>query len=253
MQLTATIAGSIPANALKVLVVLMLERVPCNKGYLETVTDMSDKTLAKALDQLMLRGMITHNGGHVYQIAARVEQLPLTAFEDPGLKSGASEERPEDVIEGEAVDNSVDKSRNISDFSTHACKQESDSTQIHKQDPACMPGSRKNSDSELDEALIAAGFREPGLSRLRRQAGLTAREVRYHVSTADSLGLALYRIEHHWRVPKDFENQSGHAAYTNCARCVGYGKKADMARIGDEWVCMDCLSDEEYEQYGPDG
>lgn len=201
MELTSTLVGAMPANALKVFVVLMLERLPVTKGYLATVTDMSDKTLAKALDQLELRGMVSRIGGHTYQIAAGVRQLPLSV----------------EMIEGEAVDNPVDKSvdnfdeegpaeeksRNISDFSAHACMQESINPESIKQDPACMPESRKN--SELEQALTEAGFRDPGLSRLRRQAGLTARVVRYHVHTADNLGLALYRIEHKFRVPENWE------------------------------------------------
>jgi DNA-binding transcriptional regulator YhcF (GntR family) len=201
MELTSTLVGAMPANALKVFVVLMLERLPVTKGYLATVTDMSDKTLAKALDQLELRGMVSRIGGHTYQIAAGVRQLPLSV----------------EMIDAQAVDkpvdNSVDnlgdegaeeeKSRNISDFSAHACKQESINPESIKQDPACMPESRNF--SELEQALTEAGFRDPGLSRLRKQAGLTARVVRYHVQTADNLGLALYRIEHKFRVPENWE------------------------------------------------
>lgn len=217
MELTSTLVGAMPANALKVFVVLMLERLPVTKGYLATVTDMSDKTLAKALDQLELRGMVSHIGGHTYQIAAGVRQLPLMAFEDPGMNSGAREEGEGEIIDARAVDKSVDKSvdnlgdegaeeeksRNISDFSAHACMHESINPESIKQDPACMPESRKI--SELEQALTEAGFRDPGLSRLRRQAGLTARVVRYHVQTAENLGLALYRIEHKFRVPETWE------------------------------------------------
>ena len=212
LQLTSTIAGSIPANALKVLVVLMLERVPCNKGYLETVTDMSDKTLAKALDQLMLRGMVTHNGGHVYQIASGVQQLPLMAREL---------EEPQEEAVDKPVDNSVDnvfditpddpqaeKSRKYSDFSLNESKNES-MNQINDEDDSFIDGAVvENSGAENERptaaALKALGFYGRGITEMLAIPGLTMREVRYHVEDAPGLGAALARIKKRQSVPENW-------------------------------------------------
>lgn len=216
LQLTSTLVGSMPANALKVLVVLMLERVACTKGYLMTVTDMSDKTMAKAIDQLLLRGLATHNGGHLYQIASGVEQLPLMADALP-------EPEPENVIDLVPVE----KSRNISDFSDNACMYESNSQEFNDESPTYMVG-RKN--SELDAALLDAGFFGDGLERLRKQAGLTARVVRYHVANAPSLGAALARIERGWKVPASWEPDGLEAGSERKKRYGGGGRYAGIVQ-----------------------
>lgn len=79
--------------------------------------------------------------------------------------------------------------------------------------PACLLKSadaKKNAvrspeRAELEAALREAGIREPAFTGLLHQEGLTAREVRYHTSTAPALGAAVYRLRKGWRVPEDFE------------------------------------------------
>lgn len=254
IQLTSVMVGHMPGNALKVLMVLMLERGPRSKKFLMAAADMSDKTLSKALDQLAMMGMITHNGGHIYQIANGVQQLPLMAGELP---------EPQEEAVDKPVDKSVDnvfdipagevKSRNISDFSSHACMHDSESLtpDLKPEIPACIHGENsENFRTDLEAALIKVGFRDPGLSRLRIQAGLTARIVRYHVREAPSLGAALTRIEKNWHVPDSFEPED---KYRNCSRCCHITLRTGLAWIDELPVCFDCMSDGEYEQYGPDG
>ena len=97
--------------------------------------------------------------------------------------------------------------------------------------------------SDLEFALEAAGFRDPGLSKLRKLPGLTARAVRY-------LGLALYRLEHRYAVPESFEARP---EWGCCGRCGSGSHISQRELIDGREVCLNCMTDEEYERYRPDG
>lgn len=49
------------------------------------------------------------------------------------------------------------------------------------------------------------GITEPKRTSLAKMTHVTPRLIRYHCKTAKTTGLAIYRIEHHWRVPESFE------------------------------------------------
>jgi hypothetical protein len=54
-------------------------------------------------------------------------------------------------------------------------------------------------------ALDEFGITEPKRTCLAKMTHVTPRLIRYHCKTAKTTGLAIYRIEHHWRVPDSFE------------------------------------------------
>jgi hypothetical protein len=59
--------------------------------------------------------------------------------------------------------------------------------------------------AELLVILDEHGIREPARSRLAGLAHVTARLLRYHLWTAPTPALAIYRIGANWRVPRDWE------------------------------------------------
>ncbi|MEN6621086.1 MAG: DnaA N-terminal domain-containing protein [Smithella sp.] len=80
-----------------------------------------------------------------------------------------------------------------------------------KPDLELPPTTRSRSPSreklQVDQNLSAlhdAGIQEPKRSQLARLKHITPRLIRYHVSNAPNLKLAIYRIEHNWTVPADW-------------------------------------------------
>lgn len=232
IQLTSVMVGMLGGPALMVLTVLSIERQPRSLAFLTDMTGLDgDKTLHKAVRKLKTLGYITEiknlkgNKELYYQIVDGFQQLPLMAEELPEEVTPA-----EDVIDLHSCDypesgpaKEMGANRKNDDLLHHACMHdsESESIDINNENHACMHGDDRNiydleahdpeADrlEELEDVLVSLGFRDPGLSRLRTQPGLTARVVRYHVKTAPGQGAALHRIERGWNVPEDWERSRG--------------------------------------------
>lgn len=266
-QLTAQLVRSYKGAAASIILLFLVERMPLTQEYMRRYTGYPNEAISDAVKVLRDTGFLVEVGRYTWALLADgLRQLPIMAQDaEPG-------ESPEALPFASVVDKPVDKPvdnfkiihrpvETAADFGSsaarkpaanpHACMQDSDSPDSFDGDHACMgAGAEKPAADDLVEALRTAGFREPGLSRLARQAGLTARVVRYHVAHAPSLGAALHRIERGWRVPEDWEPEPTHR---NCSRCGDYTPVKNLRRIDGLSVCFDCMDDAEYERYGPSG
>jgi len=205
IQLSAVMVRSMKGAAASILLLFMAEQRALSQGEMRRYTAYGDEAINDALLLLRDQGLVVQTGRYSWALLADgTRQLPIGAEDSPV-------ESP--------VDNSVDKIEESAEYEnlapvepeldSHACMQDSLTPESIDDDPACMGRSDLTGAEELAAELARAGFREPGLSRMRKQPGLTARIVRYHVEkTGGQLGLAMYRIEHRFRVPDDFERGS---------------------------------------------
>lgn len=232
-QLTARQVRAYKGAAISILMLLMVERRPMNQGEMRRGTAYHDEAINDAVWMLREDGLIVETGRYTWALLDGMRQLPIGATlpegeetspqpspegegeeleelgpDDPELATGFEEtiEEPVDNSVDNFVDNFEIKKLGPDDpeLGDHACMQDSNSLNINNENPTYMHPSGPDN-PELDQALEDAGFRDPALTRLRQRRGLTARVVRYHVSTAPSLGAAITRIEQNWHVPEEWE------------------------------------------------
>jgi len=216
MMLTASLVRALRGAPVTVLLLMMIERRPLTLGYIRRHTGYTDKVIHDAVMLLQDYGMAVQTGRYTWQLAAGVQQLPLmNALPEPPDPQPETEpgEDPVDVdpsVEEEQASTPrelQDKNlgRNNSDLNPLAS---SGFNQILDSGDPLLPDSRAPARSEKIRANLQAldehGIREPARTRLARLEHVTPRLIDYHCRTAQSPGLAIYRIEHGWRVPADW-------------------------------------------------
>jgi len=215
IQITPMMIRGLKGAPISCLVTFIVMRQVMNLQALVRTTGYSDKSIADALMVLSDFGLVTRNGRYGWQLADGVAQLPLTVL------TGEEESQPDSVIEPadqmtielspvEEV-STIDEIEPVTEKSTEnfripslasrsltSVEQELDLLLDSRADPENL---RVN---EVYAALEVAGIRDPARSRLAKLPHVTGKLVRYHVQTAQGLGLAIYRIEHNFRMRDDW-------------------------------------------------
>lgn len=176
-------------------------------GYLERNTGYSDKSVNDALLYLQENGYITRNGRYAWCICMDAQQLPLMTLPeetDPNLAAYEEADR-ENNLECESTRRNSD-SENFRVPSTSSSRS---LTSFNQQDQLLLPGTDDPEKFRVAENLTACdrfGIMEPKRSALCRLAHVTTRLIDYHCAKAENIRLAIYRIEHNWKVPRDWSD-----------------------------------------------
>lgn len=213
-QFSDTMIRGLKGAPISCLILLSMARQPVTAQYLERMSGYSDKSVLSALLLLRDYGLVTRNERYAWQIARGVMQLPLMdalpageGDEEQGENIAAGVEDEPVVPSSEEMDNAGGKRGNPE---TEKFRVVSSSGLIHQDTSKKSLPPLERAEAEkirVREALAECtrrGIREPKRGALCRLAHVTARLVGYHCQTAPNTGLAIYRIEHDWRVPDDW-------------------------------------------------
>lgn len=204
-MLTAATVRMVKGAAASIILLLLIEPTGGNQDWLKRYTGYSDKTVSEALAFLIENGQIIRTGDrgvYSYRLASGVTQLPLSAeqLEESEIEESEIEALPEPETEPEPEPESEIESEILrldDPLASSGFNQTLESGLI-------KPPAREQTETEKIrlklEELDRHGIREPARSRLARLDYVTPRAIRYHCMTADNFGLAIYRIEHRWRV-----------------------------------------------------
>ena len=172
IKLVRTLKGA----PLSILMILRLIGQPATAEYLERTSGYTDKPVNAALLLLEEYGLISRNGRYSWQICDGVQQLPLmNLISEPSQEENPDSQGEENLSSDEDNSDSFGGTRNLS---------ESELFRVSENLAACD----------------AADIREPKRSRLSKMPHVTAALIRYHVQTALNIAMAIYRIEHNWRI-----------------------------------------------------
>ena len=217
MQLTTMMLRTLKGAPLSVLMALALSRQPVGAKWICRQTGYAIDTVHESLLFLEENQFATRNGRYAWQIANGVEQLPFAA---PLPDEVENEKEYEKIVVDEIEDEAeyekivVDEVENEREYEIIVVPNHlvvGSRSKDLKPDLELPPTTRSRSPSreklQVDQNLSAlhdAGIQEPKRSQLARMNHITPRLIRYHVSNAPNLKLAIYRIEHNWTVPADW-------------------------------------------------
>ncbi|MBA4375819.1 MAG: hypothetical protein C0401_06570 [Anaerolinea sp.] len=210
---------------LSCLVLLLIARTPLSAQYLERRTRYSDKLVHAALLLLEERCLITRNGRYAWQIAVNGLQLPLATALLQEDSSPAEPEELENLTAGHGISDSdtenLTAGHGISDSDTEFLRlpgpSSTRSIDLTSKELIDLPllGQRDTEFLRVRENLAECdrfGIGEPKRSALGRMKHVTAKLIRYHCSTVHDVALAIWRIEHGWKIkagwvdPGDLQN-----------------------------------------------
>ena len=219
MQFTAESLRTLKGAPLSILMAMMLARQPVSAQYLESVTGYTDKPTQAGLRVLSEFGYITRNGRYNWQLASNIEQLPLM---NPELE----ENYPQDVDRGAGIiptpkhedepgtrKFSPGQPSKVSDFGKgHGIIPCPESLVVssrlnQKELIRCQPTTRDNPEKIRDEKLALLdqyGILDPKRGKLASNPYVSPRSIAYHCENAPNTGMAIYRIEHGWKVPASY-------------------------------------------------
>jgi len=212
IQVTPMMIRGLKGAPISCLLAFIVMRQVLNTQELVRTTGYSDKSVADALAVLSDFGLITRNGRYGWQLADGVAQLPLAVLsgeEEPEAEPAVvpADQMAIDVLAVEEVSTIVvtepvtekgTENFRITSLASGLTRQESSQENYPDLDSRSDP--EKLRVNQAYAALEVAGIRDPARSRLAKLPHVTGKLVRYHVQTASSLGLAIYRIEHNWKI-----------------------------------------------------
>lgn len=235
-EFSSSMVKTLKGCPLSVLILMMLARQPVSSQYLERESGYSDKLVHAALMYLEEHGMITRNGRYSWQIAVGVQALPLMSMIEEPEETPEEEDcvgpqetrvcaqtkepspQPSPVPgEGENIGNSESEILRLpvssSSSSINPKEQKNIKQPLLGQSPTMGPGNSPTLPESLRVAenlaeCDKAGIMEPKRSVLSKLPHVTARLIQYHVQTAQSVALAIYRIEHNYKVKPGWEDRS---------------------------------------------
>jgi biotin operon repressor len=198
MQFTAESLRTLKGAPLSILMAMILAKQPVSAQYLEAVTGYTDKPIQTGLRMLKEFGYITRNGRYNWQLASNIEQLPLMCNElddppSPGEEK-IEESYPQVVDRGPGNIPCPDALVVSRDIKQVNCVNDQLTTRV---DPEKFR-------SEKLALLDQYGILDPKRGKLARNPHITPRAIAYHCETAENTGLAIFRIEHGWRVPASY-------------------------------------------------
>ena len=211
MMLTASMVRMIKGAAASIILLLMTEPRGGNQEWLERYTGYTDKPVSAALSFLFENGMIVKTGDrgeYSYRLAGETMQLPLSLDQLGDGSQGDSipdHNYPVDVLEITPIPEIKEiESEKYSDSPSLASGFNQNLESGIKPPPPGINAESENFRLNL-AAIDQIGIREPARTRLARLKNITPRMIHYHCGTAGHLGRAIYRIEHGWTVPADWE------------------------------------------------
>lgn len=231
MQLTATMVRALRGAPLTVLVLMMIERTPLSQGYIRRHTGYTDPVIHDALMLLADYNLVIQTGRYTWQIMNGVQQLPLFAQDRLDMPEPAEEEEPAidraeeqpgyiDCIAEDAAAETQDQfiEQDVQNSSKLFLANPSSSSRslINDLDLQPLLDSRKRSSKKISailDELTSQGIRDPAKSRLAKLKHISVEMVRYHCATAQTIGQAIYRIEHNWPVKKVPDEDSERMKY----------------------------------------
>lgn len=217
MQLTSSMVRTLRGAPLAVLVILLLEQNSIGAEYIERHSGYSDKTVMTSLQLLADYGLIMRIDRYHWQIVSQACQLPLMAMaagQDEAQESLPAEAQ---AVEEEPKAQPAAGSRRISGWESESFRlPDSSSSSLTTRDSSTeiQPLDSRSAESEnlrvdVFAAMDAVGIREPARSRLVGMGHVTPRMIQYHGRVGQSAGLAIYRIEHNFKVPADWVDLEG--------------------------------------------
>lgn len=210
IQLTAAMVGMLGGPALQVLMVLAIEREWRSLGFVMDMANLSEKTVHQAARKLSTLGYITErtmDREKVYRIAGAAYQLPLGPAElEPPVDKTVDNSVESPAIRAEEPTSSVKFTEDVLNESMNESMESINESHSFIDGAGTVNFTEDAEDEERPTAaaLKDLGFYEPGIGQMLAIPGLTMREVRYHVETADSLGYALARIKRRQAVPENW-------------------------------------------------
>lgn len=238
-QFSEDMVRTLKGAPLSCLLILAMERQPVSAQFLERRTGYSDKSVNSALLLLGDMGLATRNARYQWQIAGNATQLPLMndllpapdpeeespsiPLHDPekniqgvGGQDGAgvgeiptrriSESENFRVPEVEKAENTENNPRESENFRVDCPSSSTRSINLVKNKG--LLDSRADTENfrvEVLEIFDEFGVGEPKRSILAGQNWITPRIARYHLETCPDVGLAIWRMEKGWRVPKSWQ------------------------------------------------
>ena len=220
MQLTAAMVGMLGGPGLQVLVVLTIEREWRSLGFLQDMTNLSEKTVHQAVRKLRTLGYIseqTQEREKYYRLNGTAVQLPFGTQQETPIGITQTVEDVADEFVDEFV-SPLQGSQGSDDVFRKFCgsalneSMNQSNIDINQDDSLIDDDDRKiygDDGEDLDEpeavteaALLGFGFYGRGVRDLLEIRGLTLAEVKYQVENAPGLGAALARLKKRQPLPR---------------------------------------------------
>lgn len=194
---------------------LLLARITgqgaASAGWLARQTGYSDKPVSQALETLEQYGLACRgerNGWQATDAALRLLPGAAAPATEPARSAQlAPTPAPQELPEPESFRPSNTSSMNLSRI-----QMVNNQLVVARANPAAAAaasGVEKSPPESLSQSNYAAleesGIHEPKRSALANKPGVTPEMIRYHVSTAENLRLAIFRIEHTWAIPRGWQ------------------------------------------------
>jgi hypothetical protein len=221
--LTATLLRTLKGSPLSVLMALALVRQPVEAQWLERTTGYSDKSVSNALLFLEENGWAIRNGRYGWIMAGESVQLPLMVPEIESQSAADEAEEPAEIGEelsekrfhgneqtfytgeetGESISDKGDSEKfRLGNSPSPDSSSSSRSILLDSSKDLLLARKGESEKFRVDvlEELDRWGIREPVRSRIAKKPDIAVESIRYHCSTSETSGQAIYRIEHDWKI-----------------------------------------------------
>jgi len=208
-QMVRALAGA----PLTVLILLQVNRTSLTQSFIRRNTGFSDHVVHDALELLHDYGYVTQTGRYTWQLADGVFQLPLMASLPEPEDIPAPETVEEDEEEIDEQEDCIDIEENpenkklariLCDLNPLASSSSLTTRNLESDLTTTRAPSSQILRANLEE-LDNFGIREPARSRVAQKTHVTPELIRYHCGSSKSTGQAIYRIEHNWAIPDEWQ------------------------------------------------
>lgn len=215
-EFTSRMVRELRGAPLSCLILMALAGQAVSAQYLERQSGYSDKVVNSALLYLQDNGYITRNERYAWRIAINVHQLPLMVLPDETEAQQSDFDGQVEVIPGSSDENFENSTttRNNSEsekFRVPSSSRTIDLTSKELTDPPLLDADdpEKLRVAENLEACDRFGIGEPKRSKISKLPEVFPRLIRFHCSDAPNIGMAIYRIEHGWKIKKGWKEPEG--------------------------------------------
>ncbi len=214
---------SLKGAPISVLLVLWISRQPQSMRWIQRQTGYRDEAVQEALELLGEYHLVNRIGRYAWQFSGNTNQFPLgqamledecdepaaeivdTVEDLPLFKSTQKDSGKTGVPDEEGLILAGTPEKPESDSGKTGVPHSSSSRSINLDSSKDLLLARADpGKSGVLEILDRFGVRDPKRRKLANIPGITARIALYHLTTCKDVPLAIYRIEHRWRVPEDW-------------------------------------------------
>ncbi len=212
IDFTASMVRTLKGAPISCLMLMAMIGQPVSAQYLERNSGYSDKSVGAALLLLQDYGLITRNERYVWRIAINVRQLPLMVLSDEEMDQTDLQVECEVEAAPNEIQGNLDKNggtRKFSDSENFRVHSSSRSIDLTTKELTELPllGAADPENFRVAENLEACdrfGIREPKRSTISKLKFVNPRMISFHCSTVKDIALAIWRIEHEYRVKPDW-------------------------------------------------